>query len=480
MKKREILALTVVILFSILACASAWASEDSVPNDILKKNPAKNKLADKLFLLGKTSPTEIYDRTREVLTFFRVPEEASNDDLINLYSGVQPAPEVKRIISLMDFTNQFVRFTKNNSVTLTFFNDRDGFERADVALDYSANAQPGFTSGAMARLAQAKNNPAEFPLQGLRIALDPGHMSTKEWEKRTGKFVRDRRGVTISEGLINLQTALLLKTEFEKLGAQVKLTREHHNPVAETAYETLDIDTYAKKALRAETLDDWFLTLVANYSSNDVLFKKFKEDQNFKNLFLEKARSHYFILGADLDARVESIEEFNPDITLVIHYDSQDPANNPNGVNSKRYSRVKTYIHGSIDPVEWARKEDRRFIIHKLFDSKSTNASLNLASSVVQGLKKELKLNFDQGGGGSSKMVAPGVFARNLFITRKLHGHAHTYVECLHYNDPGEFKAMLSRDFKLVIQGETTYYSKRLKQVVDGIKNGVVSFVSSN
>lgn len=480
MKKREILAIIGVVVFWTLVCTSAWASEDSVPNDILQKKVSSNGKFISIFSYSKlTTPTEIFDRTEAALKYFNVPDEVSNDDLISLYSGMQPASEVKRIISLMDFTNQFPRFTKNNLTDLTFFNDRDGLQRADISLDYTANQKPIYNSEAILRLAQAKTNPANLPLAGLRIALDPGHMSTKEWDERTGKFVRDGRGTIISEGMINLQTTLLLKAEFEKLGALVKVTRDHHNPVSVTAYEAIDIQAYAKKALRADCLDDWFLNLVSNYAPGDLLYSKIQQDQNFKNLFSEKARSHYFILGADLDARVESIEEFNPDISLVIHFDSQDPANNPNGVNTRRYSRVKTYVHGSIDPTEWARKEDRRFIIHKLFDSNSWNASFQLASKVVGGLKNSLGLDFDRGGGGSSKQVAPGVFARNLFITRKLHGHAHAYVECLHYNDPGEFKSLLKKDFPLIIQGQTTYYSKRLKQVVDGIKNGVLDFTKN-
>lgn len=475
MKKREIFALTVVILFSLLACFAAWASEDSVPNDIFLKKKLSRFENKSLFLRLKTTPIEIYQRSQSVLRFFNVPEELSNIELEKIYSGVQSPQELSRILSRMDFNQQFIRFTNSSSDGLTFFNDRDGFQVADAKFNYG---DTDYSTEAIERLQRAKNNPAELPLRGLRIALDPGHMSTKEWEKRTGKFVKDKRGVIISEGLINLQTTMLLKQEFEKLGAEVKLTRDHHESVSELKYEELDLPTYARKALRADLYDEWFLTLVDTYE-NEVLFKKFEQDQNLKNLFSEKARNNYFILGADLDARVDSIEEFDPDITLVIHYDSQDPANNPNGVNSKRYSRVKTYIHGAIDPTEWARKEDRGFLMHKLFDSKSTNASFNLAVAVVNGLKKELKLDYDTGGGGYSKLVAPGVFARNLFITKKLHGHAHTYVECLHYNDPGEFKAMLAKDFPLIIQGQTTHYSKRLKQVVLGIRNGVLNFVQN-
>lgn len=480
MRKREIAAIIVVILFYTLACTSAWASDDSVPGDILSQKIVTELPSSSLKTYSKipVTPTELYERTQAVLNYFQVPAEASNDDLISLYSGIQPASEIKRIISILDFDKQFIRFTKNGETHLDFFNDRDGYSETDVTLDYSAATKPSLMTEAIQHLIQAKKNPADRPLLGLRIALDPGHMSTKAWDLRTGKYVHDKSGRTISEGLINLQTCLLLKAEFEKLGAIVKLTREDHNEISEVSYEALELKPYALRALRQGSLNDWFINLVST-SSGAELNKKFEQDPNVKNIFSEKARSHYFILGADLDARVESIEEFNPDISLVIHYDSHDPANDPNGVNSKRYSRVKTYVHGKIDPTEWSRKEDRRFIIHKLFDSNSWNASFGLANKVVGGLKKNLGLDFDKGGGGSSVAVAPGVFARNLFITRKLHGHAHAYVECLHYNDPGEFKSMLKKDFPLVIQGQTTYYSKRLKQVVDGIRNGVLDFTKS-
>lgn len=421
----------------------------------------------------KLTPGEIYSKTQAVLTHFGAPEENPNTDLAQIYDHQQTKSEFERIQTILDTSKQIPRFMDIDETGVRAFDDRDNRQVEDVFVAFSPEGVPSYESVALNRLRKAKNNPIGLPLQGIKIAIDPGHMSTKEWDKTTGKFVKDSKGTTISEGMINLQTSMLLKEEFEKLGATVMLTRDHHNPVTTLPYADLDVNEFGKKALRAKSLNTWFLNLLATAPIGSNLYTNFKNSVDFKKLFAKEAKPNYFIINADLEARVETMDAFAPDITLVIHYDAFT-----NTLNPVRYSKVKTYVHGSLDAEEWSTRDDRRFVLHHLLDSASWDASRLLAEEVVKGLKNGLKLDFDKGGGGSSKMISPGVFARNLFITRKMYGHAHTYVECLHYNDATEFKAMKAKDYTLVVDGQTTFYSKRLKEVVTSIKTGVLNFMT--
>lgn len=460
------------ILSFLLIASSALATDDSVVNDPFKK---LNKESTQKIL--PISPAENYKRTQAVLNYFNVPAEASNADLMSLYNRGQTLSGLTTILQILDPENQFFRFGRIESDALQVYLDRDSREEEDASFLFNLNG-PSYQSEAIKNLLKAKGNPANLPLKGLKIAIDPGHMSTRDWDKYTGKFVKDRAGNYVSEGLIALQTALLLKQDFEALGAEVKLTRENHEAVTEVPLRSLDVKTYALEALREQSLQSWFLSLISQNPVGSRLYNSFTNSSKFKSLFRESARYNYFVLREDLEARVKIFEDFQPDISFAIHYDSQDPPRNPTGVNTKNYSRVKTYVHGSIAPDEWATNSDRRYFLHHALDTASWDASFSLAKNVVNSLSSTLGLGYDNGGGGNSRLVAPGVFSRNLYVTKKSFGHAHTYIECLHYNDPTEFRRMLRKDYSMQIDGQTTYYSSRVRQVADAIRDGVLAFVT--
>lgn len=458
----------------MMMTAGVLATDDSVVDDPLKFTTTNKSAEPKILPI---SPAESFARTQAVLKHFNVPVEAPNADLGREFDRGQSEADLTRILEILDPLKQFARFSKLDNGVLRVFQDRDGFGQEDLSVQLDPQAA-SYASPAILNLERARSNPRELPLLGLKIAIDPGHMSTREWDKYTGKFVRDRAGNYVSEGLIALQTALLLKQDLEALGATVELTRDDHEAVTETPLRSLDIQSFGREALREQSLQAWFLSLISRNAPGTALYNSFAANAKFKALFRENARYNYFVLREDLAARIRRFEAFAPDISFSIHYDTQNAPNNPTGVNTRAYSRVKTYVHGSLTAEEWATGTHRRaYLLHAL-DTKSWDASFSLATSVVNSLSGTLGLRFDQGGGGTSRMVAPGVFSRNLYLTREADRHAHTYIECLHYNDPTEFKAMLRKDFAMVIDGETTYYSTRVRQVADAIRDGVVNFVT--
>ena len=75
------------------------------------------------------------------------------------------------------------------------------------------------------------------PLTGLKVAIDPGHMGGEKWDEHTGKFMQpigqtNGRNDKVSEGDLNLQTSMLLASQLEALGAEVRLTRYEQEAVA--------------------------------------------------------------------------------------------------------------------------------------------------------------------------------------------------------------------------------------------------------
>lgn len=68
------------------------------------------------------------------------------------------------------------------------------------------------------------------PLLGVRIALDPGHIGGK-WAAMEERNFVPVTGPAVQEGSLSLQTARLLRTLLEELGADVALVRDREEPI---------------------------------------------------------------------------------------------------------------------------------------------------------------------------------------------------------------------------------------------------------
>ncbi|OYV00821.1 MAG: hypothetical protein CFE26_23555, partial [Verrucomicrobiales bacterium VVV1] len=71
--------------------------------------------------------------------------------------------------------------------------------------------------------------PADKPLSGLKIAIDPGHIGG-EWAKMEERWFSVDGGTPVCEGDLTLKVARLLKPKLEALGANVSMVRNAPEP----------------------------------------------------------------------------------------------------------------------------------------------------------------------------------------------------------------------------------------------------------
>jgi N-acetylmuramoyl-L-alanine amidase len=420
---------------------------------------------------------ERYSRAEAVLKHFQAPTEKPAPSMLAPLSQLQSRDGAAKILSILDPKKQFGRFFSDDDAGIRAFLDRDSLKIEDSRAEFAIRGEPLRQTGLIEKFRRAaRNNPQNLPLQGLKIAIDPGHMGGDLWDTRTGKFVKDKSGEKISEGMINLQAALLLEGEFRKLGATVALTHRKLAPVTTLPYDGLSLEEFGRQELRGESLSPWFDALLEKAPAGPSLYEAFAKSTPFKKLFSDTSKGNYFILRADLSARWEAVEAFSPDITLIIHFD----ATGPNTVSPVPLDGTKVYVVGTFDPPEFATQRSRQRFAKHLLDPEAWTSSLALGRFVVQKLKNELGIAYDKTGGGSSVEVEPGIFARNLGVSTALSGHAVTFIEVLHYDDPSEFRRLRDFKYKLTIDGVSTAYSERLVQVVNAIKFGVLGFVASH
>jgi N-acetylmuramoyl-L-alanine amidase len=311
-------------------------------------------------------------------------------------------------------------------------------------------------------------SPLPKPLKGLKIALDPGHVSgdmqTAALELKFLKLKKDsiagiNDSINLIEGNLTLATALFLKKQLEEAGAEVMMTRSLPN---QSAFGI----TYPEWLRKAKK--QYFETAYNNGEISLAEKNRFIKYGSPKDIF-----QNYFRF-ADLYERARLINEYKPDFTVVIHY-NVDEKNAPwTKPTAKNYNMV--FVPGDLKPFFLKRVENRVELL-RLLVSEDLSKSIQLGQNLVKSFEKTLSVPTAQPQHASylkndcSTTRYPGVYVRNLALTRLIHGPI-AYGETL-YQDNFKECHLLS-DLTLEISGIKT--SERVKQVAQGYYQGILDY----
>ena len=186
-------------------------------------------------------------------------------------------------------------------------------------------------------------------------------------------------------------------------------------------------------------------------------------------------------LRRDFRERARLINAFTPDLTLILHYnilESNDwgPDHNLSAVD-KNFSMA--FIPGSFMTGELGDAESRMLFLGRLV-SEDLRQSEELSGNIVEGFAQVLgvpavdydtTLNYLRR--SSLPTDADGVFARNLSLTRMVHGPL-CYGEALYQDNVDE--AMRLNAKTLVVEGMETGLPPRILDAVDAYVFGVLRF----
>ena len=266
-------------------------------------------------------------------------------------------------------------------------------------------------------------------LKGAKIAIDPGHIAnTMQHANLEGKSlqlsVRNnpelKEPIELMEGRLTFGTALLLKEMLQKEGAEVMLTRD-----------------FAGKSSFNASFEEWL-----NSDSSGYKGKKLSEEQ-LKIAFMKKFNN------VDLINRVKKINNFNPDLTIVIHY-NVDENNSPwTKVGSKNFTM--TFIGGALWENDMDNKRNR-FHLMRMLLSNDLQESEKAASHTVIALSNKLDIPIAKESDASYltekclKSNSEGVYPRNLALTRLVLGPL-VYGEALYQDNKEECIKLSKPDF---------------------------------
>lgn len=420
----------------------------------------------------KLDPYEAYKRTQAVLAHFEVPAEAVEPTTLDDMGPNFSFDELKKRLGVFDPDKAAPSFLSFLGSNLRIFKDKTS--KREVDLDFDLNRTVKRPQTLRERILAAKRNPRDRQLSGLRIALDPGHMGSPIWDKRTGKFAKLGNQI-VSEGEINLQECLLLKRELEKLGAIVLITHDDLAPVTNIKYENLDIKYFGKRELRADSLEPWFQKLLASAPLGKQLMTNFENSAQVKKIFGGFYRGEFFIKREDLDARAKMMNAFAPDITIYVHHDTVADG----GVTNNSPNKTRLYVPGAFQNTEYATREHRRSFMQHWLDKDAWELSIQLARASLSSIEATMGIPRAVTDGTESIRVENGIFARNLLVPRKMRNTVTAYFEMFFYDRTSEFKALTDFKYTMQIGGKPHKYSERVVQAAKSLRDGIVNFVAN-
>ncbi len=230
------------------------------------------------------------------------------------------------------------------------------------------------------------------PLEGLRIAIDPGHIGGKwvTWDDRHFKLGGPDT-LEVREGEMTLIVAKILRHDLTLLGAEVFLTRETNNPVTKERIETLQEEAKAYVIRRGQIPSAWLIASTA------------------------KAM---FAISSEIRARGDLINEtIRPDLALCLHFDASPwPGGRP---VFRSPNHLHLIVNGCYSASEMAEDDTRLEMILRILQ-RLYYEELRLADTVSKTLQKETRLpniGYD-GTSGMSVNDNEYVWARNLLANR--------------------------------------------------------------
>ena len=241
-----------------------------------------------------------------------------------------------------------------------------------------------------------RQSSSSFRISGSKILIDPGHIGG-EFSEMEGRHFAIGDDEPVKEGDLALSVALKLKSELQKKGAIVSLSREQNNPVTQKRPQDFK-----------ELAETWF-------SRMEWLQKLTSEERSKR---IQKRQELYFYRVSEIMARSEKIRKSQPDLVLCIHLNAA-PWPDPDNKSLVDRNDYHVLVNGCYMGGEIAYDNQRFEMIWRLVNRWADKERL-IAEHMSQAFSKETGLPaFVYKGPNALKVgEVEGVWARNLLANR--------------------------------------------------------------
>jgi hypothetical protein len=280
-----------------------------------------------------------------------------------------------------------------------------------------------------------------LPLFGYRVAIDPGHtavnLTDAQIEQKFLYFVKDSINhptdtIKLFESVLTFNTAQLVKKMLEDQGAKVLITRNQHNHNSFNCTYSNWLNNNKKRVLDS--------LRIAKVLPNDKYKKLIKMSD--RDLFWEFFRDY------DLNNRSKLMNDFDPHVSLIIHY-NVDEKNEPWKQTTKK-NYTMAFIGGAFTSDNLDKPENKTHFLRLLLTDQ-LDQSEKLAAHSVSCSSKNLNIpvasQFDASYLKDNCLFtgSAGVFSRNLNLCRLINSPL-VYGESLYQDNEHECEALMKTD----------------------------------
>lgn len=370
-------------------------------------------------------------------------QQVEKDEDKRLYPYGGPSPE-----EIMALGNPYANKRELNEVLNRIFCDPDdcrawlapksgGISLMDGFLPWNTPVSGiGKTWRDVSKLPPMKTS--RQPLEGVRIAIDAGHLGGK-WAYREQRETLVDGKYTVREGTSTLIVSELLARYLKGMGADVLLLRDSAAPVSKMTPELL-----------AKRLAKWRNTKVTS--------------------LLQREADMFFVRRAEINARAAKLREFKPDLTVCIHFDA--------GSGPKPVDKLHLILNGSYSQDELDDPELRRGMLSKLL-GKVHPVEAELSAYVAASMAQRLELPpFVYAVPSKKVKEVPGntyLWCRNL-LANCLYPGPVIYTEPYAMLNPLTAQRMVQGDY----EGYLHFSGKRLpsiyREYARSVANGIRSY----
>ena len=382
---------------------------------------------------------------------------------LDLYQGTITRQQFEqKLHSLYDPFSAFTPYLDINDARVVIYPSPNEKQIPQFVLQFAPPNQPRaplrwFRSPAEVR---SVSHPLDKPLNGLRVAIDPGHIGGP-WAQMEERSTRYHGSAPVQEGDLNLITGRILKQELINLGATVFVVRDSTEPV--TPYRPSDMIEPARELLIAHSAHATNLRALPPDKLNLLFGQRLMELSEF-----------LFYRCSEIVERGNRIRNnFVPDITVTLYIDAT-PGSGRGRVTSGNANIF--FVGGSYTKTEMQDPEMQRRCIYKMVEG-SSDIEAEVAADIASVFTQRTGLGpVKYGDSSTTRAVIPGnayVVARNLAANREYDGPV-VCTEPYFMNNAVVYQRLLAGDYdgQRIFNGKS--YSSIFREYADCVAQGLV------
>jgi hypothetical protein len=307
---------------------------------------------------------------------------------------------------------------------------------------------------------RAQNHPLDKPLNGLRVAIDPGHIGGP-WAQMEERSTRYRGSAPVNEGDLNLITGRILKRELTDMGASVYEVRDSTEPV--TPYRPDDFVEEARELLVAHSAKKTNLHALPPDKLNLLFGSRLTELTDF-----------LFYRCSEIKERGNRIRNnFVPDITITLYIDAT-PGSGRGRVTDGNANIF--FVGGSYTRSEMADPDMQRRCVYKIVEG-GADIEAEVAAAIASVFTQRTGLGpVKYGDSSTTRAVIPGnpyVVARNLAANREYDGPV-VCTEPYFMNNKVVYQRLLAGDYDGTRTFDGKPYTSIFREYADCVAQGLV------